>query len=113
MPVNPKKAMEIVDGDVVLLAKLSQLLLNQIDADLPAMRVHINAHDCGALHVVTHRLKGSLGSLAATSAYEVCDRLDGLARLAISDSLANTFAVLEREIERLRPVLREMASVKN
>ena len=112
MPINREKALGIVDGDVGLLAEISLLLLTQIDVDLPAMGMHIASHDFDALHTVSHRLKGSLGSLAATPAYEVCARLEGLAQLAIPDPLASTLARLEHEIDRLRPVLREIASVR-
>jgi hemerythrin-like metal-binding protein len=108
--VSLDEAMRVVDGDTVQLKVLAQMVLDQIDADLPAIRLHVAEHDSSALQKMAHRLKGSLGCVGATSAFAACKLLDSLAKDGITADYAAAFGKLELEAERLRPLLHDMAA---
>ena len=108
--VDRQQAMRAVDGDAEHLKVLAQLVLEQIDADMPAIRQHVAAGDSVALQGAAHRLKGSLGCVGATAAFAACRALDDFAQASATASYPAALAALERETERLRPFLSGLAA---
>lgn len=104
-PIEFEHALKALEGNVKLLSKVAQLLLSQIDVDLPAIRVDVAARDSPALADSSHRLKGSLGAVAAKPAYLSCTALNKSARCDAIASYGPELALLEHELARLRPCL--------
>ncbi len=104
-PIDFEHALNALEGNVNLLSKVAQLLLKQIDVDLSAMRADVAAKDSPALADSSHRLKGSLGAIAATPAYLSCTALNKSARSDATASYGPELALLEYELTRLQPCL--------
>jgi len=99
-------ALSALNGDLQLLAKVFQMVLNQTDVDLQAIRVDIAAKNTAALCESSHRLKGSLGAIAAMPAYQACTLLNKAARSGAVETYAIRLLQLEHELNRLCPDLR-------
>ncbi len=104
-PIDFAQALTTLEGSLTLLIQLVPMVLEQIDIDLPVIRTHVMARNTDALRAASHRLKGSLGAIAAVPAYEACADLQKAARMADYDAYASVLCQLEREIGRLRPCL--------
>ena len=108
--VDYDRAMRAVDGDTQHLKVLAQMVLEQLDGDIPVIRRHVVCQDTVPLKNMAHRLKGSLGSIAAGPAFAACQALDGFARDGVSAKYTMALAALEEQTDRLRPVLRAIAA---
>lgn len=108
--VDFDRAMRAVDGDTQHLKVLAQLVLEQIDVDMPTIRQHVVCQDTMSLKNMAHRLKGSLGSIAAGPAFAACQALDESARDGVSAKYTMALVALETQADRLRPVLRAIAA---
>lgn len=73
--------MDRLDGDTKLLGELIGIFLNDLPDRIADVEEAVQARELPTLHERTHALKGSLGNLAATRAYEAARDLDELARL--------------------------------
>lgn len=104
-PINFDHALKAALGNAKLLSKVVGLLLKQMDVDLPAIRAGVAARDSPALANSSHRLKGSLGAIAANPAYLCCTALNQSARSVVIASYEPELALLEHELARLRPCL--------
>lgn len=98
-------ALNTLESNWQLLTTLVPMVLNQIDADLPAIQAHVMAKNAIALGESAHRLKGSLGAIAARPAYSACSDLNQAARNGDFESCTSGLRHLEREIDRLRVCL--------
>jgi CheY-like chemotaxis protein len=88
-----------------LFAKLVRLFLDDSPARIRAMRRAIDAGDGQALREAAHALKGAAGNFAAAPVVEVARQLERQGRNGdLHESLA-TYAVLIREMQRLRRAL--------
>lgn len=101
----------MVGGDRRLLSGLAQLVLEQIDTDMPGLRALSSAADSVLLQDAAHRLKGSLASVAAVAAYEACKTLETLARQTQVTEFATAMQHLDDELARLRVELAELIKV--
>ncbi len=102
-------ALERVEGDRKLLAEMAKLLENESPKLLQQLRTAVAQADVNGLERAAHTLKGALGSLAATAAFNVAQELEAVARqgdVARAESLA---VALEKEIELLRPALEQFS----
>lgn len=104
-PIAIEQSLAALNDDLPLLATLAQLVLDQLDVDLPCMRVDASAKNSAALAASSHRLKGSLGAIVATPAYEACSALNRFARSGAVDLYTPGLNQLEHEIDRLRAFL--------
>jgi HPt (histidine-containing phosphotransfer) domain-containing protein len=100
------QALAALEGHLGLFAKVAQLLLDQIELDMPAIRTEVASQNTALLASSSHRLKGSLGAIAALPAWQACTALNDLARAGRVDSYALGLTHLEHELDRLSPCLR-------
>ena len=99
------EALLTVGGDQNLLVGLTQLVLKQLDEDIPLLWALSRANDSAQLKDIAHRLKGSLASMAATPALDACKKLEALAKTGNTGEFTAAMEKLDKEISRLRPAL--------
>ncbi len=104
-PVNIDDALAALDGNLPLLKTVVQMVLDQSDADMAAIRSAATACNSPALADSSHRLKGNLGAIAALAATQACSALNTLARIGATESYAIGLAHLEQELGLLQPYL--------
>jgi HPt (histidine-containing phosphotransfer) domain-containing protein len=88
-----------------LLRELVKMLLGECAGSLESLRQAVGAGDAVVVKRIGHTLRGSLSIFGAESACEAATRLEALGRSGDLTEAAETGAVLEREIQRLRPDL--------
>lgn len=101
-------ALEQAAGDPDILRDVLQLVEDSCNECLAAIQAAAANREIDRLRQAAHRLKGSLVSVAAGPAGDAAAAVEAAAR---GDDLAAACAAipaLEREIERLRPVLRDL-----
>ena len=104
-PVIIDNALAAFDGNLPLLKTVVQMVINQSGADMAAIRSDAAANSSTALGASTHRLKGSLGAIAAVPAFQACSALNTLARTGETAAYAVALSHLEDELGRLLPCL--------
>jgi len=104
-PIVFTEALAALEGDVALLNSLVPMMLDQIDLDMATIRAHVIHRSTEGLCAASHRLKGSLGAIAAVPAYQACSDLNRAAKNLAFESYASALFHLEQEITRLRPCL--------
>jgi PAS domain S-box-containing protein len=102
-------ALARVDGDAKLLGELARLFLADTARLLSAVREAVTRGDAKALEYAAHALKSSVGNFAAHAAFEAAARLEMSGRQGDLAEAQEAYAVLQQEIERLRPVLEGFA----
>ena len=102
-------AMVRVDGDAVLLAELSLIFMETAPRQMEAIHCGHQNGDMNALRQSAHALKGAAGSLSAWATYHKALELEQLAKANKTADIPSALAALEREIERLSPILQELA----
>jgi PAS domain S-box-containing protein len=97
-----------VGGDMKLLRELVDVFFE----DCPRMWQNIHdalaGGDAAKLSRAAHTLKGAVGVFGAQTAYETAERLERLAGLGNLSRAVEVVAELETELERLKPILREL-----
>jgi CheY-like chemotaxis protein/HPt (histidine-containing phosphotransfer) domain-containing protein len=88
-----------------LFAKLVRLFLDDAPARIRAMRGAIDAGDGEALGEAAHALKGAAANFAAAPVVEVARQLERQGRTGDLHESRATYAVLTREMQRLRRAL--------
>jgi two-component system, sensor histidine kinase and response regulator len=94
-------------GDQGFLAELYELFLEDVPAQLEALRKDIEGGDAPSVERVAHTLKGSCGNIGATRMATICAELEEAGRsgdLACAPALA---ARLKAELGRVRVALEE------
>ena len=104
-PFVIQDALAALEGNLPLLKTVVQMVIDQSGVDLAAIRTDAAAANSTALAASSHRLKGSLGAIAAQPAFQACSALNKLARIGAADSYAMALAHLEQELGRLLPFL--------
>jgi HPt (histidine-containing phosphotransfer) domain-containing protein len=104
-PINMEQALAALQGNAQLLTTVVQLVIDQSGVDMAVIRSDVAAKNASALAASSHRLKGSLGAIAAVPAYQACSALNKLARTGCATAYAVCLNHLEEEIDRLLPTL--------
>lgn len=104
-PINIDHTLAALGGSAELLTTVVQLVLDQSAADMVAIRSDVAANNSTALAASSHRLKGSLGAIAALPAHQACSALNTLARSGAAAAYAIALTHLEQELDRLLPCL--------
>ena len=113
-PINMEHALESLQGNAQLLTTVVQLVIAQSGVDMAVIRSDVAAKNASALAASSHRLKGSLGAIAAVPAYQACSALNKLARSGCDAAYAMGLNHLEEEIDRLLPTLQSwLDHIKN
>jgi CheY-like chemotaxis protein len=94
-----------VGRDVAFLRMLVDLFHQQGPQLLDEIRVAIATHDSESLQCAAHSLKGSMKNLHAGAAAHAASRLELIGRAGKLDGAEQALHELERELERLQPVL--------
>jgi PAS domain S-box-containing protein len=98
-------AVRHLEGDVELLKEMAEVFLEQSSDLLHKMREAASSGDGGTLERAAHTLKGSVSNFAAKRAFNAAHRLEQIGRSGELSEAANAVAVLEQEIENLKPAL--------
>jgi HPt (histidine-containing phosphotransfer) domain-containing protein len=101
-----------MEGNPELLVKVVRLLPKQLDADLPRIRQYGQDQQTQSLKDRSHRLKGSLGAVAATPSFAACAALNDLATDAQTQRYADGLELLECKVACLRPNLNDVISTQ-
>jgi len=106
--IGRDKLLRRVGGDLRLLRELVDIFLGALPEHLQRLREALAEEDIESLYKGAHYLKGSAGLFAAGPAVEAASQLDDLARSGVYDGLKAAVDVLEQELGRLEPALREI-----
>jgi HPt (histidine-containing phosphotransfer) domain-containing protein len=96
---------EHVLGDVDFLLELVRVFNTDSAATLAAVQAALCVGDASGIEHGAHRLKGSLGALAALAAADAARRLEAAARAGDLAAAAEAWDGLRRELVRLGPEL--------
>jgi HPt (histidine-containing phosphotransfer) domain-containing protein len=102
---DKSSALERVDGDADLLRELAALFLEEVPALLAAAESAVERSDGAALRQAAHSLKGSASNLSALAAAAAARQLEQMGAAHDFATARDAFAVLAREVERLKPAL--------
>jgi signal transduction histidine kinase/DNA-binding response OmpR family regulator/HAMP domain-containing protein len=95
----------LADDDPGMILRIVELFTADSQRMLAELRDAIACQDGGAVERAAHRLKNSLGTLAARPAAEVAQRLEDQGRDGRLTEAEHTFSTLEREMVSLEPEL--------
>jgi HPt (histidine-containing phosphotransfer) domain-containing protein len=98
--------LQMLDNNRDLLRQLVAALGPAVDSGLAAIKAAIEAGDCDALAGTAHRLKGSLGHLAADEAVAAARRLEELGKSRDLRLARAALAKLDLATRRVRAELR-------
>jgi CheY-like chemotaxis protein len=98
-------ALEQLDGDEELLQELAGVFLTDCAGQVEAMRQAIAAQDAGSLCRAAHVFKGAAAAFAARGTVEAARQLEEMGRAANLTGAKEALAVLEEQVQRLRPAL--------
>lgn len=104
-PIIIADALAALEGNLPLLKTVVQMVIDQSSADMAAIRSDVVGGNSTALAASSHRLKGSLGAIAAQPAFQACSALNKLARAGEAAAYAIALSHLEEELRRLLPCL--------
>src|SRR5262249_15841529 len=103
--LDTDELMQSVDGDLELMREIVAVFLDE----LPRMRSRIHdaleLEDAEALSAAAHALKGAVGNLGASAAFEAAGRVEELGRVQDLSSSREAHESLRTELERLQPAL--------
>jgi len=120
-PLAPADNVEVADvldkdaaltragDDRELLCELAELFLRECPRLMGDIRSAIADGDASRLKCAAHSLKGSIDNFAAKSAFEVASRLELSARRGNLSGAMELYNMLEKEMNRLKPVLTAFA----
>jgi len=106
--IDERALLERLNGDRQLLGELIGVFENDSPRMLEAVRQAVDAHDPAALQTAAHKLKGSVANFSARPAVDAALRLENIGRERRTENAAESLAVLEKEIARLRRGLKDM-----
>lgn len=110
-PILDREAlMDQVGGDPELLLRLIELFDADRTETIDAIQAGLAARDARTIERAAHRLKGSLGTLAATAAHAAAFKLEIIGRSGDLSQAASAWKSLEHELARLRPELERLAT---
>ena len=90
-----------VGGKVKLLTEILHLFRSECPRRMGELREAISRRNIEGIHRAAHTMKGMLGSVSATDAYEAALRLEKLGLEGELASLEDAFAFLHQKIDRL------------
>jgi CheY-like chemotaxis protein/HPt (histidine-containing phosphotransfer) domain-containing protein len=103
------EALERTGADLGLLRELAEVFLESSPGQLAAVRDALARRDVQALHRAAHSLKGSSAAIGARETSSAAERLEKMAGAGDLIQAEAACAALELALERLKPVLVEIA----
>ena len=107
LPFEWDAALESVGGDEVMLRDLAEMFFAECPKLMQQIREHIAGADAPELRRAAHTLKGSAHVFGAAEAAEAAHRLEEIGREEAFADAEEALALLEDEVARLLPALRE------
>ena len=107
LPFAWDAALESVGGDEAMLRELAEMFFAECPKLMQQIREHIASADSPELRRAAHTLKGSAHVFGAKGAAEAAYRLEEIGREEAFADAAEALALLEDEVARLLPALRE------
>ena len=107
--IDEAEVLRRVDGDRDLLAELAELFLIDCESLLKRVREAVERRDREAMQTTAHTLKGSVSNFAAKAAFEAAREVEAMGRTGHFDRADIAMASLQREIDRLTPVLQSLS----
>lgn len=101
--------LERLGGDADLLREVAGLFLEKQEKQLREIRDAIDCGDASRLEQAAHTLKGSLGNFHAHASIRTASLLEEMGRSGELDGAREALAEMERQIDRLKPALAEIA----
>lgn len=102
---DEREALARTGNDRELFGEMAQMVLADLPDALEGIKNALAVHDQEALHRLTHNLKGHLSAVGCGPVVEAARDLDARARAGEIVQARTAYAVLLREVERLRAVL--------
>ena len=107
LPFEWDAALESVGGDEAMLRELAEMFFTECPKLMQQIREHIASADGPELRRAAHTLKGSAHVFGAETAAEAAHRLEEIGREEAFADAEEALALLEDEVARLLPALRE------
>ena len=107
LPFEWDAALESVGGDEAMLRDLAEMFFTECPKLMQQIREHIAGADGPELRRAAHTLKGSAHVFGAAAAAEAAHRLEEIGREEAFADAEEALALLEDEVARLLPALRE------
>jgi CheY-like chemotaxis protein/HPt (histidine-containing phosphotransfer) domain-containing protein len=106
--IDEKTLLARLNGDRALLGELIAVFQSDCPRMLDAVHRAVEAGDAAALQVAAHQLKGSVANFSAKTVFEAALRLEHMARQHDLTGGPEAYAVLDKEIGRLRRALKDL-----
>lgn len=104
-PVNLTQALQTVSGDMSLLQEVVQVFRDDYPRRLTHLRTALNTQDKEAATIDAHTLKGAIGAIGGTTAYELAGELEKLCREGAMTMALDLVPSLECELIRMADFL--------
>ncbi len=108
--VDRAAALACMGGDANILADIAGLFLEDCPKMVAQIQAAVAGQDSDALYRAAHSLKGSLGYLGARPTEALAQQLEALGRAGQMEQAPPIVAELERHVDKMRPILADMAS---
>jgi len=99
-----------VEGDRALLEEMVAIFHEESPRQLAELLEALARSDAPAAERAAHKIKGAVGNFAASAAATAAEKAELLARVGNLEGARAAASVLEKELERLRPVLTAVCS---
>lgn len=109
-PIDHDSALEIVGGSAELFAEIAVIFRQECPGLMDTINDGFAADDLEPVKLASHRLKGSLGMLAARPAQHAAQLLEKHAGSGEIDQAREAWEMLRSEMGRLEPELAELSS---
>ena len=111
--LNASEALARAGGNKKLLSRLCRVFLESAPKMMESVRAAVGSKDAIAIQRSAHTLKGSASTICAYRLARAAEKLEEIAKQPGLPDLETEFETLSRELQRLEPVLLELAELKN
>ena len=109
---NKEIILELVDGDLELLAEIVELFLDSSATQMGEIRKAVSENNAQALVASAHSLKGAIGNFGPSEAYEEAKNLEMLGRSGELQGAAEMLEKLEKQMEQFIPELKGLLATQ-
>ena len=108
-PIDRREALELVGGMPEIISEIAALVLGEVATLSEEIGRAVEADDIPTVVRHAHRLKGSVGSIAATPSYRAALDLEEAARAEDAASIRLAWDELNQQLKLLQPELEALA----
>jgi len=99
--IDIKKALEMVDGDRDLLKELISMFINDFPDKINSMEDAIKEKNYAKLREISHNIKGASGNLGLTKIYDLCLKLENMAKEKKINKASDIIVDLKNHVSKL------------